>query len=68
MLARVSSVEERTSDHIVRLEIGVPMLGTQFENKDLPVVIQELVSLRALKLYYCHLIDESAYHGCVGLP
>lgn len=79
-LARVASLAERTSEHIgkdllnwrrmrtiVRLEIGIPNLGTQFENKDLPVVVREMESLRALKLFFCPLLNDDGFLGCVGL-
>ncbi len=47
-------------------QIGIFNLGTQFTGADLRQVVTELHSLRALKLYFCHLLRAESYRGCIG--
>lgn len=51
--------------HAMR-QIGIFNLGTQFTAVDLTKIVTELHSLRALKLYFCHLVRADAFRSCMG--
>ena len=70
-VACLSSLEQRTAldiglqmssiqrmKTIVRLEIGVFNLGNMLSLTDLNLILENLSSLQALKLIYCHLLSD----------